>query len=188
MFDLFIVLLLAYVLGSIPFGLIFAKFLGVKDLRKSGSGNIGATNAMRVGGKRLGSITLIADALKGVLAVLLARMYIDIEYIEYLAAFAAVFGHVYPIWLGFKGGKGVATTIAVLLTIHPGIGLFMCGVWLITFCISRVSAVSSIFSMMCTNLLALLIGDVYFGLVVCALTILVVYKHHDNIKRLMIGE
>ena len=187
MFDLFVVLFLAYVLGSIPFGLIFAKFLGVKDLRRSGSGNIGATNAMRVGGKRLGSITLIADALKGVLAVLAARFYVGVEYIEYFAAFAAVFGHIYPIWLGFKGGKGVATTIAVLLTIHPGVGLFMCGVWLIIFCVCRVSAVSSIFSMMCTTLLSLLVGDVYFGLVVCALTVLVVYKHHDNLKRLAIG-
>ena len=136
-----------YFVASIPFGLILTKkYLG-KDVRSEGSGNIGATNVMRVGGKKLGILTFLLDALKGMLMVIFARfMFYDIKYLHLflaLVSFIAVIGHVYPIYLDFKGGKGVATAIAVLFALDPSVGFLVIVFWIMSFLMFRISAIAS---------------------------------------------
>ena len=177
----------AYLMGSIPFGLLVAKYAGIGDIRQQGSGNIGATNVLRNGGKKLGGITLALDVLKGFIPVLLARIF-GSDWGAAFAALAAVLGHVFPVWLKFKGGKGVATTLAVYAALSPGLFIFAGIAWLSVFFISRISSLSSISMLIATPVVALFFvkGSVIFVSII--LSALVIYKHKENILRLMRGE
>ncbi len=189
------VLLIAYLLGSIPFGVIIAPLFKVDDLRDHGSGNIGATNAMRVGGKKLGLTVLLLDALKGVLAVLITCSF-TAEYettipLTALAGLCAVAGHIFPIWLGFKGGKGVATAIAVAWTVCWPVGLATTATWFVVFVITRVSALAAIIAMIAKPAVAFLYIDVLGveTLYICLIiSVLVIFRHKENIQRLIANE
>lgn len=179
---------LAYLIGCIPFGLLIAKLKGV-DLRGAGSGNIGATNALRVMGKKEGAATLAGDMLKGVLAVLVARQFAGPDAV-YFAAAAVVLGHDFPVFLGFKGGKGVATSFGAVLAIQPVVGLLCIGIWIATVLFSRVSSLGALVSFAILPILtkAMLSGEKVFLSVTIFLTVLVFFKHRSNIGRLIRGE
>ena len=184
-------LFITYLVSSIPFGLLLAKVFGNKDIREHGSKNIGATNVTRVLGKKLGFVTLILDALKGAVMVILAKKIFglaDVNNVVLLTALVAVIGHIFPIYLRFKGGKGVATTIAVILAINPILGIATIIFWLLIFWFSRISALSSIFSILLTTSFAfgsnIAIKEVILYL---ALWILIVIRHKENIIRLKNG-
>lgn len=183
-------LVLSYLLGAVPFGLIVARVCGKGDIRTQGSGNIGATNVVRVAGKKLGVLTLVLDAGKGALAVWVAT-YWGGETVAVYAGVAAVIGHVFPVFLRFKGGKGVATTLAVLLALNPWVGLATGAVWLLVFFSTRLSSLSAILAMMAAPSFAFLLSEqgatplVYATLFLAALVIL---RHRANIRRLINGE
>jgi glycerol-3-phosphate acyltransferase PlsY len=180
--------LIAYLLGSIPFGVLVAKAYGA-DLRSKGSGNIGATNALRVLGKKAGALTLLGDMLKGVAAVLIALKFGGYE-AGTLAAGAAVLGHDFPIFTGFKGGKGVATSLGTVLALEPFIGLACVGIWLLAFIALRISSVGALAAFTALPLLALAIkgGDYFFIILSFFLAVMIFIKHRENIKRLIRGE
>ena len=178
-------LLFAYFMGSVPFGLIFAKMMGVHDLRQKGSGNIGATNAMRVGGKKLGILTLIADLLKGFIAACVAFTFFKSAIIIYSASFVVVLGHIFPVWLRFKGGKGVATALGVILALNYYIFLVAILSWLLAYKFGRVSAVSAIFAIMCASFTAILTANIYFAILMCALSVLIIARHRQNLKQII---
>lgn len=182
-----IALLLAYLLGSIPFGLLLTRAAGLGDIRAIGSGNIGATNVMRTGNKKLGIATLLLDAAKGALPVIIARHF-GIEAPEiYLVGMAAVLGHVFSVWLKFKGGKGVATAIGVLFGLEPVIGFFACLVWLGELLITRYVSLASIGTFWLLLLPPVFMGNAY-GVIFClALAILITWTHRSNIARLKAG-
>jgi glycerol-3-phosphate acyltransferase PlsY len=193
-----IVAVIAYLLGSIPFGLILTRlFLGT-DVRKIGSGNIGATNVMRTGSKKLGIATLILDAAKGYAAVTVAKV-IAIhlgasESVTYrllgIAAVVAMIGHVFPIWLKFKGGKGVATGVGVFLAVAPKAVLIVLGIFAIIFAISRYVSLASIIATAVFPLFAyLLMTKQHQAMMpfIIAAAILIIAKHHQNIRRLLSG-
>jgi glycerol-3-phosphate acyltransferase PlsY len=178
-------LTLAYFLGSVPFGLLLVRMAGLGDIRESGSGNIGATNVMRSGNKKLGIATLLLDMGKGVLAVVIAR-HIGLEQPWlYVATFAAVLGHVFPLWLKFKGGKGVATAFGVLWALSPLSGMVFSIGWLIDFAFVRIVSVASITAIWLVvpfNLNHL--HDLAFHL---ALALLITWTHRGNLARLRAG-
>ncbi len=180
-------LLLAYLVGSIPFGLLLTKYAGMGDIRTIGSGNIGATNVMRTGNKKLGVATLLLDAGKGFLAVwLVGAGWSWIWYnLLYCAALAAVLGHIFPIWLKFKGGKGVATAIGAIFALHWMPGLMLCGVWLLVFALTRYASLASIIALWAMPLGALYHdrSPVFYVL----LALLITWTHRENIKRLING-
>jgi glycerol-3-phosphate acyltransferase PlsY len=178
---------LGYLLGSILFGLLFAWASGAGDVRKIGSGNIGATNVLRTGKKWAAAGTLICDGAKGAAAVLIAKHWL-MPGAEIFAALAAVLGHLFPVWLGFKGGKGVATFIGVCLALYWPVGLSVCATWLLAALLWRISSLSA--------LIAVALSPVYFfgfGQRDCAplalvLAALIFFKHRDNIRRLLSGQ
>lgn len=189
----FLFLVLTYAIAAIPFGLVLAKIFAKKDIRQFGSKNIGATNVARVIGKKLGFLTLILDGLKGAVMVIIARFsFYDSENLHLIlvvVAAVAVLAHVYPIYLKFKGGKGVATAIAVLFALDPSIGFLTVCFWIMTFCIFRISSVSSIIAIFSSVILSLNFdapqSQVYF----CwFLSILILIRHKENIIRLLTGE
>jgi glycerol-3-phosphate acyltransferase PlsY len=174
-----------YTLGSIPFGLVLTRMAGLGDIRSIGSGNIGATNVLRTGRKDLALLTLICDSGKGAFAVLLMSFINPFAAIG--AALGSVLGHLYPIWLKFKGGKGVATTFGVLLALTPAVGIFTCGLWLVTALLSRMSSASALISSTLAPIIAWgIYGDLYAG-VILVLSALIWIKHKDNIKRICNG-
>lgn len=177
--------LLGYFLGAIPFGLLLARLGGAGDIRDIGSGNIGATNVLRTGRKGLAALTLLLDLLKGVAAVLLARALFP-GY-EVVAAVAAFFGHLYPIWLGFKGGKGVATYAGILFGLHWPLGLVYAALWIGVLLASRISSLGGLVAATAAPLAAAFMGtiDIVIPLVACSLIVL--WKHRENIQRLMAG-
>ena len=187
MFEISILLLIfSYLIGSIPSGLIFSKILNKGDIRKSGSGNIGATNALRVGGKLLGSLTLMFDLLKGLIVVIIVKL-LGIEFIG-IYGFACILGHIFPIWLKFRGGKGVATVFGVVLGMHVIIGAVMMLLWIIVFRASKISSLASL-SSITISIIALSFGEHYIDSIFLILSLLlIVYKHKDNIIRLYNGE
>ncbi len=176
-----------YLLGSIPFGLLLTKAAGLGDIRTIGSGNIGATNVLRTGNKALAAGTLILDALKGVVAVLIGRAVAG-EAAALLAGLAAVLGHLFPVWLRFKGGKGVATGLAVLLTAAWPIGAAACAVWLAVFGIVRISAAASLAAFASAPLAALFIGNEGAFKLALTIAVLVFVRHQANIRRLLAGQ
>jgi len=179
--------LLAYLLGSIPFGLILTRLAGLGDIRAIGSGNIGATNVLRTGHKGLAALTLLLDFGKGLGAVLLAASFGPDMAI--FAGFGVVLGHMFPIWLGFKGGKGVATAGGVLLGLSWPIGLAAAGVWFLVAIVTRYSSLAAIAACIAAPSAALLILHRYdMARVVGYLVLLVLLRHHANIRRLIRGE
>jgi glycerol-3-phosphate acyltransferase PlsY len=181
-----LVCILGYLLGSIPFGLLLTKLAGVGDIRGIGSGNIGATNVLRTGRKGLAAGTLLLDGLKGAAAVLIARACVDPD-IALFAGLAAVLGHLFPIWLEFKGGKGVATGLGVLIAAAWPVGLAACAVWLMVAAIVRLSSLAALAAFASAPCVALILED--FSLVKLAFTIavLVFVRHQANIRRLLAG-
>lgn len=185
-------LVLGYLLGSIPFGLVLTRAAGLGDVRDIGSGNIGATNVLRTGNKGIAALTLLLDLLKGTAAVLIGHAIGALGGVAILASLvaglAAFIGHTYPVWLGFKGGKGVATYIGVLLGLNwPG-ALAFCSVWLLVAILSRYSSLSAIIAAVVTPIWLLTVGDYATAILAALLSLLLIYKHRANIHRLVAGE
>jgi acyl phosphate:glycerol-3-phosphate acyltransferase len=184
---IFALCLIAYLLGSIPFGVLVAKAHGA-DLRSKGSGNIGATNALRVLGKKAGALTLLGDMLKGVAPVLIALKFGGYE-AGTLAAGAAVLGHDFSIFTGFKGGKGVATSLGTILALEPTVGLACVAVWILAFLVTRISSVGALAAFTALPVLALVLKNVnQFIILSFFLTFMIFVKHRENIRRLIRGE
>lgn len=181
--TLLIVMGIGYLLGSIPSGLLLTRAAGLGDVRKIGSGNIGATNVLRTGNKKLAALTLIADLLKGTLAVLLGSYWGTDA--ATLAGFCAFLGHLFPIWLGFKGGKGVATFLGILLALNFAVGLAACGFWLLTAVVTKYSSLSALVMAALAPLLFLINGQWAFALGVAAMVAMIFYRHQANIIRLL---
>ncbi len=177
--------LLGYILGSIPFGLVLTNLTGAGDLRSIGSGNIGATNVLRTGKKGLAAATLLLDIGKGFVAVLIAEMLFP--GMGKYAALGAFLGHLYPIWLRFNGGKGVATLLGISLALHWMVGLIFAAVWLMTALISRYSSLSGILASVSTPVASYLLGVAALVPVFVIMAILVLIKHRANISRLITG-
>jgi acyl phosphate:glycerol-3-phosphate acyltransferase len=174
-----------YLLGSIPFGLILTRMAGLGDVRKIGSGNIGATNVLRTGNKKLAAATLLLDALKGTAAAAIASRW-GIE-AGIAAGFAAFLGHLYPVWLGFKGGKGIATYIGVLLGLAPIMVLLFAAIWLAMAKITRYSSLSALVATLIVPVVLLATGYGKIGLLFVVMSIITWIKHRANIQRLLAG-
>ena len=174
-----------YLIGSIPFGLILTKLGGYGDIRDIGSGNIGATNVLRTGNKKLALATLILDSLKGATAVGIALYFTNFN-IALIAGFAALIGHLFPVWLKFKGGKGVATALGTLLALKPLVGIAACGIWLLTALITRYSSLSAIIAVAAAPAVAhFLYGNANLTGFCGFVALLVTLKHRANIERLI---
>ena len=188
----FLFLVLTYLIAAIPFGLVLTKIFAKKDVREFGSGNIGATNVVRVAGKKIGLLTLILDGFKGAIMVVIARFtFADASGLHIflvLVGTVAVIAHVYPVYLNFKGGKGVATTLAVLLALDLNIGLSVIGIWALTFAIFRTSSVSSIAAIFSSIILSICYGTSISQILFCIfLFALILYRHKENLERLIAG-
>ena len=180
--ELFIIGIISYLMGSIPFGLILTKIFLKKDIREIGSGNIGATNALRTGNKLIGYSTLILDVLKAVIPVL----YVKINFPDavYISALFAFIGHVFPVWLKFKGGKGVATYVGILFSLNIIFGILFGICWLIIFFISKYSSLASLIGSLSIPVYILVIEgseNLFFFVI---MFILIFFTHRENIKRL----
>lgn len=175
-----------YLIGSIPFGVILTRAFGAGDLRKIGSGNIGATNVLRTGRKGLAAATLLGDALKGTIAVLLAKSYgPDVTVVAALGAFL---GHLFPVWLKFKGGKGVATYLGILIGIAWPASLAFAGIWLGVAYLTRYSSLAALIAAVAMPPVLWALDFVQPAELFVVLTILVIWKHHENIRRLLAGQ
>ena len=183
---LIVALLIGYLLGSIPFGLILTRLAGTQDLRSVGSGNIGATNVLRTGHKGLAAATLIGDMLKGTAAVLIARYFWGPN-AAMLAALGAFLGHVFPVWLRFKGGKGVATYLGVLLGLFWHVAIMFAVIWIATAYTSRYSSLSALVASFLTPISLWWFGHYNLASLFVVLTLLLFYMHRENIKRLQSG-
>lgn len=184
--QLIAVFALSYLLGSVPFGVILSRLFDLGDLRSIGSGNIGATNVLRTGNKKAAAGTLICDMGKGAVAVLLARYFVG-ETAALIAGLGAFIGHLYPIWLSFKGGKGVATFLGVVLAINFTAGLIACAIWLITAYMGRISSLSALTASLLTPLWLGLLHSPSAALLGLVLAVFVWVKHRPNIERLLNG-
>lgn len=178
---------LGYLLGAIPFGIVIARALGLGDLRKIGSGNIGATNVLRTGNKPAALATLILDSLKGAAAVLIARQFAG-EDAAQLAGLCAFLGHCFPVWLGFKGGKGVATFLGLLLGLAFPLGLAACATWVVGAVLTRISSASALLAAALSPVLAWGLGYPSMVLLCVVLAVIVWGRHHANIARILKGE
>src|ERR1700754_4311909 len=179
-------LVVGYLLGSIPFGLLLTKFAGTQDLRSIGSGNIGATNVLRTGHKGLAAATLICDMLKRTAAVLIANYYGGFD-AAMLAGLAAFLGHLFPIWLNFKGGKGVAGYIGVLIGMFPPAAAVFGVLWIATAVTTRYSSLSALVASFVTPIFLWWFGHPALAALFVVLTLLLFYMHRENIKRLQAG-
>lgn len=177
---------LAYALGSVPFGIVIARAFGLGDLRQIGSGNIGATNVLRTGNKPAAALTLVLDAAKGGIAVLIARAALG-EDAAQIAGFAAFLGHCFPVWLGFRGGKGVATFLGTLIALAWPVGLAACATWLVVAALLRISSLAALVAAAAAPVWALLLGYGSAAALCAALALLVVLRHRPNIARLLAG-
>ena len=177
---------IGYLLGSIPFGIVITRALGLGDLRQIGSGNIGATNVLRTGNKPAALATLLLDSGKGAIAVLLARALAGQD-AALIAGAAAFLGHLYPVWLNFKGGKGVATFLGTLLALDWRLGLAACAIWLATALLTRISSLSALVAAALSPLVALWLDGARLALVVAFMTVLIFIRHHANIARIRTG-
>ena len=179
--EIIVISILSYLMGSIPFGFILTKIFLKKDIRDIGSGNIGATNTLRTGNKSLGYGTLFLDVIKAVIPVI----YVKLNYPDYIfiASLCVFLGHVFPIWLKFKGGKGVATYVGILFSINLTIGFVFIGVWFFTFLISKYSSLSSLFGSLSVPIYLFFFTSqnlIFFSI----MFILIIYTHRENVKRL----
>ena len=179
--EVLIISILSYLMGSVPFGFILTKVFLKKDIRDIGSGNIGATNALRAGNKSLGYGTLFLDIIKAIIPVI----YVKLNYPDYIfiASLCVFLGHIFPIWLKFKGGKGVATYVGILFSINLTIGFVFIGVWFFTFLISKYSSLSSLFGSLSIPIYLFFFTNqnlVFFSI----MFILILYTHRENVKRL----
>ena len=179
--EIILTSLISYLIGSIPFGFILTKIFLKKDIRSIGSGNIGATNVLRTGNKSLGYGTLFLDVIKAVIPVI----YVKLNYPDYIfiASLCVFLGHVFPIWLKFKGGKGVATYVGILFSINLTIGFVFIGVWFFTFLVSKYSSLSSLFGSLSIPIYLFFFTNqnlVFFSI----MFILILYTHRENVKRL----
>lgn len=177
---------IGYLLGSVPFGIVITRALGLGDLRQIGSGNIGATNVLRTGNKLAALATLLLDSGKGAIAVLLARGLAGPD-AALIAGAAAFLGHLFPIWLGFKGGKGVATFLGTLLALDWRLGLAACGLWLLAALIGRISSLSALVAAGVTPVIALWLDGSRMALVTAFMAVLIFIRHHANITRILNG-
>ena len=180
--DYLVVGIASYLMGSVPFGLILTKIFLKKDIREIGSGNIGATNALRTGNKLIGYSTLILDIEKAIIPVI----YVKINYPDliYIASLCAFLGHVFPIWLKFKGGKGVATYVGILFSINIILGLIFVISWAFIFLLFRYSSLSSIIGSLSVPIYILIIGQINDAIFFAIMFILIFFTHRENIKRL----
>ena len=184
--DIIIIISYSYLLGSIPFGLIYSKIAGLGDVRNIGSGNIGATNVLRTGNKQVAAYTLLSDISKGSIAVLITNKFFS-EYA--LLSFLIVYlGHIFPIWLKFKGGKGVATFIAGILIINYVLCLVFLITWAVVAKVFKISSLSAIVGFIVTLLTAFVLYDQNLSLLMFFFTVFSIYTHRDNIKRIVSGE
>ena len=181
------VLVLAYLLGSIPFGLLFSRMGGLGDIRGTGSGNIGATNVLRSGNKLLAALTLLTDAAKGSVAIFIALDLVGFP-AAYWAGLAALLGHIFPVWLGFKGGKGVAVFIGTGIVLSPLPGLSMLSVWLLVALIFRRSSLAALVATLSVPLYMAVLGEIYGAVVVSVQVGVIYWAHRDNISRLRKGQ
>ena len=177
---------LAYLLGSIPFGIVITRAMGLGDLRQIGSGNIGATNVLRTGNKRAALATLVFDAAKGGVAVLIAGWLIGLDAAQ-VAGLAAFLGHLYPVWLKFKGGKGVATFLGILIALNWMVGLAACATWLVAAVVSRTSSIAALVAAASASAWLVIFNDGLILLLVVILTILIYVRHSANLKRIRAG-
>lgn len=178
--------LLSYLLGSIPFGLLFTRIGGHGDIRKHGSGNIGATNVLRTSGKFIAFLTLIFDGGKGALAIFIASRFCDDYLLLMVIGVIATLGHIFPVWLKFKGGKGVATSFAVFLMLSPAVGIVACSIWLITLFAIRISGVAALVSFSITPIFCYFMTyDIRLVVTFSIMSVLVIWRHKSNIKQLM---
>ena len=183
---LMIAAVLGYLLGSVPFGLVLTRAAGI-DLRSIGSGNIGATNVLRTGRKGLALATLLLDSGKGAIAALLALALTGSAEAAIAAGFFAVLGHNFPVWLGFKGGKGVATTLGVLIATAWPVGLAVCATWLVVAAIFRYSSLAALVALAVAPAYAWTLATPLHAAMAAALAVLAIVRHHENISRLMAG-
>ncbi len=179
--------LLAYLLGSVPFGIVITRALGLGDLRQIGSGNIGATNVLRTGNKGAALATLLLDAAKGGVAVLVARALVGGEDAAQLAGLAAFLGHLFPVWLRFKGGKGVATFLGTLLALAWPVGLAACATWAVAALISRTSSIAALLAAGLTPIWLIYFNQGQLLVLTFVLTVLVYIRHTENLKRIKAG-
>ena len=180
--DYLVIVIASYLMGSIPFGLILTKLFLNKDIREIGSGNIGATNALRTGNKLIGYSTLVLDIAKAIIPVIYVKFnYPDLIYIVSLCAFL---GHVFPIWLKFKGGKGVATYVGILFSINIILGFIFVASWLFIFLLSKYSSLSSIIASISVPIYIIITGQINDAIFFAIMFILIFFTHRENIKRL----
>ncbi|MAN99969.1 glycerol-3-phosphate 1-O-acyltransferase PlsY [uncultured Roseovarius sp.] len=177
---------IGYLLGSIPFGMVLARIMGLGNLREIGSGNIGATNVLRTGNKTAAALTLLLDGGKGAVAVLLARGMAG-EDAAQLAALASFVGHCYPVWLGFRGGKGVATFLGIFLALAWPVGLACCATWLVTALVTRVSSKAAIMAAALSTGWMVVLGYGMGMVLAFVLSLLVFWRHRENIARIKAG-
>jgi glycerol-3-phosphate acyltransferase PlsY len=177
---------LGYLSGSVPYGLILTRMAGLGDVRSIGSGNIGATNVLRTGNKPIAAATLLLDALKGTVPAALAAHFIGVEG-GIIAGFMAFLGHIFPVWLGFKGGKGVATYIGIMFGLDWRMGLLFLIVWIATAAITRYSSLSALVASLVIPVVQAFVGDVRIAALAGVMSVIVWIKHHANIGRLLSG-
>lgn len=177
---------IGYGLGSIPFGLLLTRVMGLGNLRDIGSGNIGTTNVLRTGSKKAAALTLLLDGGKGAVAVLIARAFAGGDAAQ-LAGLMAFVGHCFPVWLGFKGGKGVATFLGLMLALAWPVGIACCATWLATAAVSRISSMGALGAALSAPVWAVLLGYADAVLLAAALATIVVWRHSANITRIRAG-
>ena len=180
--EIITVFIYSYILGSVPFGLILTKLFLKKDIRKIGSGNIGATNVLRTGGKFLAIVTLFFDVIKGYLSVFITNEYFND--LIFLSALMCFIGHIFPVWLKFKGGKGVATYLGIVIAISIKLAILFGFIWMFTLLIFRYSSLSSIFSTLVVFLYSLFLNNFSLNIFLFVIFIIVIFTHRENILRL----
>ncbi len=180
-------LVFGYLLGSVPFGLLVTRAAGLGDVRNIGSGNIGATNVLRTGNRGAALATLLLDGGKGALAVLLARAFVGAEDAAQLAGLAAFLGHLYPVWLGFRGGKGVATFLGLMLALDWRVGLACCATWAIAVALTRISSVGALVAAALSPLWLFAFDHGRMLLLLMILTVLIYIRHAANLARIKAG-
>ena len=187
--TIFLLTAAGYLLGSIPFGVLLTRAFGAGDLRQIGSGNIGATNVLRTGRKELAAATLVLDGAKGAVAVLLARHFVPQlgDHAAMIAGAAAMIGHCYPVWLKFRGGKGVATLLGLALALAWPVGLVFAAVWLGTVLLLRISSLGGMAGAVAAPVAALAFGYPVYAVGLAGLAVIVLWRHSENIARLRAG-